>query len=117
MEGNTFESAKSILARPPDSFCCPEGQLDQSGTGNWIRLNSHERWLRGECLSGRRQPAVNLHHFNGQTLIIFRCEAGLSEAEQLILFLYDVVLYKIVEFSAGQPHVIEPARLGSRWLI
>ena len=70
-----------------------------------------------ECLSGRRQPAVNLHHFNGQTFVVFRCEAALSEAEQLILFLYDVVLDKIAEFSAEQPHFIEPARLGSPWRI
>jgi hypothetical protein len=60
---------------------------------------------------------VDLHHFNGQTLLVFRREPALSEAEQLIFFLYDVVLDKIAEFSTEQLQIIQPARLGNRWRI
>jgi hypothetical protein len=43
---------------------------------------------------------VELPHFNGYTVLVFGGKPALSEAEQLIFFLYDVVLDKIVELRA-----------------
>jgi hypothetical protein len=60
---------------------------------------------------------MNSLHFNSQTFLVFRCEPGLREAEQLIFFLHYVVLDPIAEFGAEQLNVIQPARVGNRWRI